>query len=97
MYMTFVRLSVRDEFTTPDTSEVEIYLRIVDAFQLITFVTNSTVLVAERIQYPPLLSAVLSSSIFRHKSSLVWEKKTAHFGILLVYIYVSHNLAPSAP
>ena len=69
--MTIVHISVRGELRTPATSEMEIFLTIVNDFQLQTFVTKSIVLVVERIRYPSLLSVLMSSNIFMHKSSPV--------------------------
>ena len=65
--MTNVHVSVRAGFRTPDTSKVEIFVETGNAFHLLTFVLKSTVLVVEKILYPPLLSVLMPSSIFRHK------------------------------
>ena len=72
MHMKLVHVSVRDGFKT---TEEDIFLGIIDDLKLFTFVTKSIVLVVERIQYPSLLSVLLSSNIFKHKNSLVWENK----------------------
>ena len=64
-------LSVRDGFRTPATFGLVIFFRIVDSFQLLIFVTNIIILAVERILYLSLLIVVMSSNIFRQKSSLV--------------------------
>ena len=88
--MTFVHVSDGGGFRTPATSELEIYLRIVDGFQLLTFVKKSIVLVVERILHPTLLSVLMSSSIFRHKSRLVRENKINTFGYFIsIHTYIT--------
>ena len=93
--MKLVHVSVRDGFKT---TEEDIFLGIIDDLKLFTFVTKSIVLVVERIQYPSLLSVLLSSNIFKLKTASSEKIKTvAHFSILLVYTYVSRNFGPIAP
>ena len=71
MPMTIVHVSVGSGFRTPATSKVKIFVKTISGFQLLTFVTKSTLLVVEKILYPPLFSVLMPSSIFRHKTSLV--------------------------
>ena len=78
--MTIVHALVRGGFRILSTSEVVIFLRIVDGFQLLNFITKSITLAVERILYPPLLSVLMSNSILRHKSSLVCKNKSSMFG-----------------
>ena len=98
MPMTIVHVSVGSGFRTPATSKVKIFVKTISGFQLLTFVTKSTLLVVEKILYPPLFSVLMPSSIFRHKTSLVWENKSSilgyftrvYWGILLGYILLGY-------
>lgn len=78
--MAIVHVLARRGPGTHTTSEVKIFVKTVNSFQVLTSVIKSTILVVEKIVYPPLLSVLLSSSIFRHESSLTLENKSSIFG-----------------
>ena len=69
--MTIAHASVRREFRTTASSEMEIFVRIVNGFQLLTFLTNSIALIVERVLYLSLLSVLMSSSFFWLKGRLI--------------------------
>ena len=69
--MTIAHASVRREFRTTVSSEMQIFVRIVNGFKLLTFLTNGTALIVERVLYLSLLSVLMSSSFFWLKGRLI--------------------------
>ena len=69
--MAIAHASVRREFRTTVSSEMQIFVRIVNGFKLLTFLTNSTALIVERVLYLSLLSVLMSSSFFWLKGRLI--------------------------